>query len=423
MVLKGADGVVFVADSQKDMMEANLESLDNLRENLSAHDLRLEEVPLVMQYNKRDLEDALSIEEINETINTLNAPFYAAVATKGIGVEDTLKSISGLVMKSVSDKYGAAEKRGAPKKPSQTSGEDAPPVSREAKIRLNEKTDPFAAPLAVQAAASAGAEAFSSAKWEAESVSDPLDFDQTEDDSVAGVDSDREGDWPPVNVEPDMKPDEAGDNEPEDFDNLNLEDILDEALRVEEQKAAGESLDASPLEADFGGELGSSPVGESSAGILEEALGLDAETGPLTTSTPASADPFMESPLTADEPPLGQERSPLGQEEVDLLEDRFSRLSTSPVIEESPSLDELARTRIATDIENVLESSTPEIKKETTSPEVHASESVELETSVEVSQAHEVEGPIQLSISPDAEEVDLQVTLRIRINRKTNPED
>ena len=91
MVLKGADGVVFVADSQKDMMEANLESLENLRENLLAHDLILEDVPFVMQYNKRDLEDAMDIEEMNERLNLLNAPFYAAVATEGVGVEDTLK--------------------------------------------------------------------------------------------------------------------------------------------------------------------------------------------------------------------------------------------------------------------------------------------------------------------------------------------
>ncbi len=106
MVLKGADGVVLVADSQQSMMEANLESLENLRENLMAHDLKLEDMPMVMQFNKRDLEDIGTIEAMNDEINTLNVPFYEAVAKDGIGVEETLQAISGLVLKSVIDRYG-----------------------------------------------------------------------------------------------------------------------------------------------------------------------------------------------------------------------------------------------------------------------------------------------------------------------------
>ena len=105
MVLKGADGVVFVADSQS-MQEANLESLENLRENLMAHDLELENMPMVMQFNKRDLEDIGTIEAMNDGINTLNVPFYEAVAKDGVGVEETLQAISGLVLKSVIDRYG-----------------------------------------------------------------------------------------------------------------------------------------------------------------------------------------------------------------------------------------------------------------------------------------------------------------------------
>ncbi len=108
MVLKGADGVVFVADSQPDMPEANQESLDNLRENLAAHDLKLEALPMVMQFNKRDLEDVCTVEEMNDALNTMNAPFYEAVAKDGIGVEETLQAISGLVLKSVLDRYGGA---------------------------------------------------------------------------------------------------------------------------------------------------------------------------------------------------------------------------------------------------------------------------------------------------------------------------
>jgi hypothetical protein len=209
-----------------------------------------------------------------------------------------------------------------------------------------------------------------------------------------------------------MKPDEPGDNEPEDFDNLNLEGILDEALRVEEQKAAAESQFASPLEADVEG----SPIDDSPAGILEEALGLDLENGPLTTSEPIPEDPFIENPLLADEPFQGE--SPLSREAVDLLEDRFSSLGNPSVIEEPPNMDALARTQIATEIEKELESSTPEIKKETTSPRVEVPEGVELETRVELDGSHDVDVPIRLSVSPDTEEVDLKVTLRIKISRK-----
>jgi hypothetical protein len=212
-----------------------------------------------------------------------------------------------------------------------------------------------------------------------------------------------------------MKPDDPGENA--EFDNLNLEGILDEALRVEEQKAAEESLRESPShETGFG----VAPEGEASSGILEEALGLGIETGPVSPPARESEHPIIENPLTADEPPFAPEESPLGQEEVDLLEDRFSQLSASPEIAQGPSLDDMARTQIANDIEGVLELSTPEIKKEITSPEVNVPEIVEIEAQAGVAGAHEVEVPVRLSLSPDADEVELKVTLVIKINRQKN---
>src|SRR5436309_8177260 len=105
LVLKGADGVVFVADSQSKMQEANAESYKNLEDNLREMGLRIEEIPLVMQFNKRDLPHASSVEEMNTQINRHNAPFYEAVATTGIGVEDTLKAITKLVLNNLSTKY------------------------------------------------------------------------------------------------------------------------------------------------------------------------------------------------------------------------------------------------------------------------------------------------------------------------------
>lgn len=109
LVLKGADGVVFVADSQRRMIEANLESFGNLQENLAEHDMNLSEMPMILQFNKRDLPDVASIEELNAALNKFNAPIYEAVAPTGIGVHETLKAITRLVLNSLKERY--ADKR------------------------------------------------------------------------------------------------------------------------------------------------------------------------------------------------------------------------------------------------------------------------------------------------------------------------
>lgn len=94
LILKGVDGVVFVGDSQVERMEANIESIENLRENLIEHGYNLDELPFVIQYNKRDLPNAVSIEELTEAINERGVPEFEGVATTGIGVFETLKAIA-----------------------------------------------------------------------------------------------------------------------------------------------------------------------------------------------------------------------------------------------------------------------------------------------------------------------------------------
>jgi small GTP-binding protein len=101
LVLKGVDGVVFVADSQKPMLKANLESVRNLEENLAEMGLALDAMPIVLQYNKRDLPDVSSVEELNRTLNTRSWPFFEASAATGMGVFDTLKGISKLTLVSL----------------------------------------------------------------------------------------------------------------------------------------------------------------------------------------------------------------------------------------------------------------------------------------------------------------------------------
>jgi signal recognition particle receptor subunit beta len=106
LVLKGADGIVFVADSQDFALDANLESLQNLEDNLKRQGIRLREIPLVLQYNKRDLPNALPAAEMDKEINKSNVPRFESVATTGIGVEETLKGITQLVLAHLVKKYG-----------------------------------------------------------------------------------------------------------------------------------------------------------------------------------------------------------------------------------------------------------------------------------------------------------------------------
>ncbi len=113
LVLKGVDGIVFVADSQSRVSEANIESFRNLEDNLKVHGLNLAEIPMVLQFNKRDLPDIKSVEEMNTELNRYNAPFYEVIATTGIGVHDTLKAISKLVLRSLTERYDGAEPQAA----------------------------------------------------------------------------------------------------------------------------------------------------------------------------------------------------------------------------------------------------------------------------------------------------------------------
>jgi signal recognition particle receptor subunit beta len=98
LILKGVDGVVFVADSQIERMEANLESLENLRVNLAEQGYDLDTIPFVIQYNKRDLPNAATVEQLRAELNPRGIPDFEAVAVSGRGVFDTLKATAKLVL-------------------------------------------------------------------------------------------------------------------------------------------------------------------------------------------------------------------------------------------------------------------------------------------------------------------------------------
>jgi len=100
LILKGVDGVVFVADSQVERMEANLESMDNLRVNLAEQGYDLDKIPFVIQYNKRDVPNAAPLDELRKLLNpTGTIPDFEACATKGSGVFETLKSAAKMILK------------------------------------------------------------------------------------------------------------------------------------------------------------------------------------------------------------------------------------------------------------------------------------------------------------------------------------
>lgn len=160
LVLKGVDAIVFVADSQKPMLDANIESFNNMLDNLQSHNMKIDNIPYVLQYNKRDLMNIFSIDELNKHLNNDNVPFFEAVAISGKGVIDTLKGISKVTIKHLRKKaqeqastptmkptFGAGKKKPLtiskppqkieePKKP-----EEIPKDKEEKKLSLKEKLD------------------------------------------------------------------------------------------------------------------------------------------------------------------------------------------------------------------------------------------------------------------------------------------
>jgi signal recognition particle receptor subunit beta len=109
LVLRGADAVVFVADSQAQALDGNKESFQNLIENLREQGTELEKLPHVIQYNKRDIANALPVATLDRELNRFGAPTFEACATRGTGVRETLKGVALLVLRHLSEKYGGGE--------------------------------------------------------------------------------------------------------------------------------------------------------------------------------------------------------------------------------------------------------------------------------------------------------------------------
>jgi signal recognition particle receptor subunit beta len=121
-VLRGADGIIFVADSQIPLLDANLENFDGLRRNCLQHDIDLIKIPLVFQYNKRDLAYLIPVETFNNLLNPRRCPSVEAVAVNGVGVFESLREISKLAVPLVRERLFGEKPR---------EGRDEPPPAAE----------------------------------------------------------------------------------------------------------------------------------------------------------------------------------------------------------------------------------------------------------------------------------------------------
>ena len=146
LVLKGVDGVVFVADSQRAMLDANVQSFKNLEENLDEMGLTVDEVPLVLQYNKRDLADICSPEELDEALNRNGWPHFEAVAIHGQGVFETLKGVSRATLMTLRQRLTTGKSE--PQRPAAPPEPPAPAAPRPAASTA----EPASPPAATKAA-------------------------------------------------------------------------------------------------------------------------------------------------------------------------------------------------------------------------------------------------------------------------------
>ena len=154
LVLQGVDGVVFVADSSAAMKDENFESLRNLEENLNEYGKSLATLPHVIQFNKRDLPDALPVDELNSLYNQHNAPFFEAVAKSGQGVFPTLKALAASVLESIHQNSTSPSARPAAGTPARAAAPATPARAPAAPLPRAAQEPTVAAPR--QAAASYG---------------------------------------------------------------------------------------------------------------------------------------------------------------------------------------------------------------------------------------------------------------------------
>jgi len=175
LVLKNVDGIIFVADSQRNMLNENIESLKNLEDNLRFYHRSIEDIPFVFQYNKRDVPDLLSLDELQEKLNRWGAPSFEAMAHRGEGVLQSLTKITKLVIQKLKASPDFMAQEAPP----------APARARPTEYVPSEKQDIVApSPESVAAVAGAGAQTVAVGVPAARPISIMLERKSAEMDSI-----------------------------------------------------------------------------------------------------------------------------------------------------------------------------------------------------------------------------------------------
>jgi signal recognition particle receptor subunit beta len=220
LVLKGVDGLVFVADSQRPMRDANIESFESLVENLKEFGLKVSELPIVLQFNKRDLSDILTVDELNADLNPDGEfKFHEACAVSGDGVITTLKEITKLTLKKLKVRMAAPEdttattKIGAPTVRPVKPPQPAPPISAQSLARAaeegvgDEATEATAE--SVSEGAETGQEVAASAPVAEPEISHDEEFAASEPETPDEEEAPTPGEEPPPEVEDETPPPES----------------------------------------------------------------------------------------------------------------------------------------------------------------------------------------------------------------------
>jgi hypothetical protein len=142
LVLRGADGLVFVADSQADKMDENIESLNNMKENLAEYGYDIDDMPVVIQYNKRDLPNVLSVEEMESRLNLKGWKSFETEAVTGVGVFDSLKMIIKLVLDKARKSQSGSTKKEQPVSAAAGSAGQAGAAISSAPVQAGEEPTP-----------------------------------------------------------------------------------------------------------------------------------------------------------------------------------------------------------------------------------------------------------------------------------------
>ncbi|HUU44017.1 MAG TPA: hypothetical protein VMX57_09565, partial [Planctomycetota bacterium] len=206
LVLQGADGIVFVADSGPDCMETNVESWQNLKDNLAERGLDITDLPVVIQWNKRDLPGAIPVDELNARINDIGAPTFEAVATEGPGVLDTLKCVCGLVCRQLNARQqkfmssastGAATKSASTGAPTRSTSETTKPAPQAAPAAASVATAVPPVPVA-SAPATAGSMRFVNRRSAAAGAVTATQVHEKKDITAGRTSADATAPMPPV---------------------------------------------------------------------------------------------------------------------------------------------------------------------------------------------------------------------------------